>query len=181
MPRARLIVFVAALASTSAAPLGAVPVETLAQAEEIRADVQRRHSALVVTEASSTNVVHSFTLVSRSSSTRVVPTAEGVYYALCPKLARCPYPGRRGVRIRARHPRRVAFELAVRTFRATAANVVVVSLPTRQPVLFVLERSDVPERASGAALDQLTLAHLYTLLALVPVSDTAETLVLARL
>ncbi len=58
---------------------------------------------------------------------------------------------------------------------------VVVSLPTRQPVLLVLERSDVPERASGAALDRLTLAHLYTLRALVPVSDTAETLVLARL
>ena len=181
MPRARLICSVAALALTSAAPLRAVPVETLAEAEEIRADVQSRHVGLAITEASSTNVVQSLTLVSHGSSTRVVLTAGGVYYSICPKLARCPYPGRRGVHRRARLPRRVALELAVRTFTETTANVVVVSLPTREPVLLVLERRDASEHASAAVLDRLTLAHLYTLRALASVSDTAETLVLERL
>ena len=68
--------------------------------------------------------------------------------------------------------------LALRTFRRTAAGVVVVSLPTGAPTLLVLERDDVTE---ARALDQLTLSHLYAIRSLVTVSDTADTLVLARI
>jgi hypothetical protein len=56
----------------------------------------------------------------------------------------------------ARRPRRAAFELAVRTFAATEADLVVVSLPTLRPVLVILERSQFPRSLGPAFIDALT-------------------------
>lgn len=179
MPRATVVCAAAALVLAS--PAVAVPADTLVQAEQVRADVQQRTSAFAITEASSTGVVHSLTLVEGASTPRVVSAANGIYYAICPWGTRCPYPARGAVSLRKREHRRIALELAVETFRRTAAELVVVSLPSRQPVLLVLQREDVREYEGKGALDRLTLAHAYELRGLVNVSDTDETLVLARL
>ena len=172
------LAFVLALAS--AASIRAGSADTLGDAEQIRAEVQALGASFVVTEASSTEVVESLTLLSHPDPLRVVPAAGGVYYAICARGARCPYPGRRGARLGARLPRRMALELALRTFARTPAGVVVVSLPTSRPTLLVLERQDVTS-ASRDALDRSTLSHVYAIRSLVPVSDVAETLVLARI
>ena len=91
-----------------------------------------RRGGLAVTEASSTGVVESFTLVTSDLlETRVVPAENGIYYAVCPAGASCPYPARRHARPAADlDARRVALELAVRTFLETSVDVVAVSLPT---------------------------------------------------
>jgi hypothetical protein len=93
-------------------------------------------------------------------------------------------------------PRREALELAVRTFLETSADLVVVSLPTARFVLLVLERDDVMGEGDAPALrdallgdpacapdarlrgivDQMTLPRLFAPWALVPISETRETL-----
>lgn len=173
-------------------------------ATAIRADVTARYRpthGLVVTEASSTDVVGSLTLwTADGASVREVPTARGVYYALCPMHATCPFPSRQRARpITAFAPRRAALELAFRTFAETTADPVVISLPTRRWVLLVLERSEVAATASTAALDpgddtgvaptnplpavvdDLTLGHLYAPFALGTGSDGTDTLAAVRL
>jgi subtilisin family serine protease len=173
---------------------------TLARAQLIRAEVDGRYRGvrLAVTEASSTAVIDSFTLFAGAES-RVVPAAKGIYYAICPVGATCPYPGRSARPATAFLSRREALELALRTFLETSATVVVVSLPTPRFVLLILERDELAAEVDTAALrdallgypsgapdpplrravDQLTLPHLFLVdaWALVPVSDTRETLV----
>jgi Subtilase family len=179
----------------------------LAQAARIRAEVDARYRRprrvrLAVTEASSTGVIDSFTLFTgRASDPRVVPAANGIYYALCPVGATCPYPGRAAQPPGAFLPRRAALELAVRTFLETSADLVAVLLPTRRFVLLILERADVIGRVDAPALhaalrtdpaaapdpslrrivDDLTRPRLYAPSALIPVSDTRETLVASSL
>ena len=104
-----------------------------------------RANGLEVTEASSTGVIESFTLVSAElTDSRVVSAENGIYYAICSVGALCPYPAQRFARPAAAfRPRRLAIELAVRTFTETTANVVAVSLPTRNFVLFVIERNEL--------------------------------------
>ncbi len=177
--------------------------DTLAHAREIRAEVDARYRRphgprLAVTEASPTDVIDSFTLfASPLEMPRVVPAENGIYFAICPVRATCPYPGRRFARSPAAvMPRREALELAVRTFLETSADLVVVSLPTARFVLLVLERDDVmgegdapalraallgdPASAPDARLrgivDQMTLPRLFAPWALVPISETRETL-----
>jgi hypothetical protein len=165
------------VALVSAGSVRAGSGESDEHAEQIRSEVQRSGGAFAITEASSTGVVESLTLLSpQAAGVRVVPAAGGVYYALCPRRARCPYPARGGARLRARVPRALALELARRTFERTTANLVVVSLPSRRPALLVLERGDVT-----GTLDHVTLAHVYALRSLVPVSVATDTLVLARI
>lgn len=167
------------LALVFAAPLRAGSDQTLEDAERIRSEVQPRGGPFVITEASSTGVVESLALLADPlAAPRFVAAAGGVYYAICARGTRCPYPARRAAHVRARVPRQLALELALRTFRKTAAGVVVVSLPTGAPTLLVLERDDVTQ---PRALDQLTLSHLYAFRSLVTVSDAADTLVLARI
>jgi hypothetical protein len=167
------------LALVSAGPLRAASDLTLENAERIRSEVQPSDGPFVITEASSTGVVESLALVADPlAAPRFVEAAGGVYYAICARGAQCPYPARRAAHVRARVPRQLALELALRTFRRTAAGVVVVSLPTTRPTLLVLERDDVTR---PRALDQLTLSHLYAIRSLVTVSDAADTLVLARI
>jgi hypothetical protein len=175
----------------------------LAHAREIRAEVDARYRSrqgprLAITEASETAVIDSFTLLaSPVEMPRVVPADNGIYFAICPVRATCPYPGRRFSRSpTAFMPRRGAVELAVRTFLETSANLVVVSLPTARFVLLVLERDDVMGEVDADALhnalardptsapdawlrrivDRMTLPRLFLAWALVPISETRETL-----
>jgi hypothetical protein len=125
---------------------GAPP--TLVQAQKIRAEINARYLArggpeLAVTEASSTAVIESFSLLT-SEGLRVVPADGGIYFAICPRRARCPLPARGTARpAGAFLPRRQALELALRTFLETPADVVAVSLPTTRFVLFIVERQDL--------------------------------------
>ncbi len=177
--------------------------EALAHAREVRAEIDARYRRphgprLAVTEASSTGVVDSFTLFgSPLEEPRVVPAENGIYYAICPVRATCPYPGRSARPATAFLPRREALELAVRTFLETSATVVVVSLPTPRFVLLILERDELmadvdapalrdalagdpavaPDPTVRQAVEQLTRPRLFLAWALVPISDSRETLV----
>ena len=124
----------------------------LVHARTIQGDASSRYlgshgTGLEVTEASSSAVIESFTLLSPDlTDARIVSAARGIYYAICPVGATCPYPARRLARAPASFlPRRLALELAVRTFRDTTADVVAVSLPTASFVLFVIERGDLAD------------------------------------
>jgi hypothetical protein len=193
----------AALPAPVSADLSPPQPEALAHAREIRAEVDARYRRphgpkLAVTEASTTGVIDSFTLFGNAlEEPRVVPADNGIYYAICPVGATCPYPGRSARPATAFLPRREALELALRTFLETSATVVVVSLPTTRFVLLILERDklmadvvDTPalrDALSGdpaaadpplrRVVDQLTLHHLFLAWALAQVSDTRETLV----
>jgi hypothetical protein len=98
--------------------------------------------------------VESFTLVTSDLlETRVVPAENGIYYAVCPAPASCPYPARRHARPAADlGARRLALELAVRTFLETSVDVVAVSLPTLRFMVFIVERDDVDVEAVARTL-----------------------------
>jgi len=161
---------VSAAAGTSSAARSEAPAtasllqpQTLVRAGEIRTLVTARYRLapgrkLAVTEATSTGVVASLTLVTESAESRVVPAENGIYFAICPARARCPYPARSASRPPGAFlPRRQALELAVRTFRETSASLVVVALPTAQPVWAVFERDDLLTTVDArAVLAQLT-------------------------
>jgi hypothetical protein len=106
-----------------------------------------------------------------------------------PRGARCPYPARRFARPAADFlPRRLALELALRTFLETSATVVAVSLPTPRFILFVVERDELagevdmatlaealsgdPARRLAASLrgtvDRITRARVFVALGLMP-------------
>jgi hypothetical protein len=183
---------------------GAPTPAALAHARVIRAEVDARYAStpgrrLRITEASSTGVVASLTLVSDLlPEPRVVPAWNGVYFSICPTRAFCPYPARSAaVEVAAFRPRRMAVELALRTFAETTADLVVVALPTLLPVYLVLERTDAPtpSRAQVALLtgrpgvrtpaitalvEAATSTWLFEPAGLAPVSDTEETMILAR-
>ncbi len=74
----------------------------------------------------------------------MVPADNGIYFAICSARARCPYPTRSAAwPAVAFLPRRQAIELAVRTFLETSVTLVVVALPTVEPVWVVFERDDL--------------------------------------
>ena len=144
---ATLVVGVGALAEGAPATTPLRP-ETLAHAGEIRVQVTARYAqlpgrTLAVTDATTTGVVGSLTLVTRVNH-RVVPAENGIYYSICTARARCPYPApSASLPANAFLPRRQALELALRTFVETSASLVVVSLPTVEPVWVVFERDDL--------------------------------------
>ena len=86
-----LALTLAALAAAPKAPSAPSPRDPglLGRAEQIRADVDARYRLsggrkLTVTEASSTAVVASLTLLSdRFGGARVVDTQNGIYFAIC--------------------------------------------------------------------------------------------------
>lgn len=137
--------------------------ETLARARAIRAEVNTRYRLvpgrkLAVTEATTTGVVQSLTLISDwLELPRVVPADNGIYFAICSARAKCPYPARSAARPAVAFlPRRQALELALRAFRKTSVSLVVVALPTAEPVWVVFERNDLLASIDAAAvLDQL--------------------------
>jgi hypothetical protein len=151
-----------ATATATAAAQPSAPVLSspdLSRVERIKTEVTARYRGahrpnLTVTEASSTAAFESFALLSGDLvEMRVVPAKNGVYFATCPRRATCPYPSTRSARSpKAFAPRRQALELAVRTFAETSADVVAVSLPTANFVLFIVERTELEK---GAGLDRL--------------------------
>jgi hypothetical protein len=164
-PPSKLLLAVATLAAGAAAtfaPIGSGAASTLApdtltRAHAIRAAINARYRQipgrkLAVTEATSTEVVKSLTLVSDGLE-RVVPADNGLYFAICPAHASCPYPTRSAARPVLDFPAcREALELAARTFLETGVTLVVVALPTAEPVWGVFERDDFD---APAVLDEL--------------------------
>ena len=138
-----------ATAAAAASPRASAPEPgTLLRARAIRVQTDaryRRVAGLAVTEASSTSVIESFTLATSDLlGARTVPAANGIWFAVCPVGATCPYPAHRQARSPADiAPRRIALELAVRTFLETSADVVAVSLPTQRFTAFVVEREEL--------------------------------------
>jgi hypothetical protein len=187
----------AASATASAAP------EPLERAGALRAEVDARYRlvpgrGLAVTEATTTGVIESFALLTSDLlEARTVPAHDGLYFAICPVRATCPYPPRGLAQPAAVFlPRRLALELALRTFLETSATVVAVSLPTPRFILFIVERDklarevDMPalatELASGAAdvsgawlretVDQVTRPRVFVVLGLEPPPSGRDTL-----
>ncbi len=153
-----VVLAVGTATATAAAASGASPA-TLAHARTIRDEVNTRTALaagtrLSVTEATFTDPLDSFTLLTQELlATRFVPAQAGVWYAICAKGALCPYPKPRLSRPAGDYlPRRLAFELAVRTFLETDAPVVGVALPTRTFAAIVLERAELEEQVDLAAL-----------------------------
>lgn len=155
----RKVLLVAAVLSacttiTTPAPSSAGPTHlesgSLSRAQVIRVEMNARYrllqsGALAVTEATSTGVVESFALLAPDLvETRLVPADAGIWYAICPIRARCPYPTRPFARPAGdRVLRRMSLELALRTFVETSADLVAVSLPTARFIAFVVERKDL--------------------------------------
>jgi hypothetical protein len=145
-----------------AAPLpstASLEPDALARARVIRAEVDARYRRipgrkLVVTEATSAGVVSTFTLIADwLEPPRVVSADNGVYYAICPHRATCPYPPRSSAwPAGAFLPRRQALELALRTFLETSATLVVVALPTGTPIWVVFERDDLLTTIDAASV-----------------------------
>lgn len=188
----------------ASARASALEPRSLARAQTIRGRLDARYRVLpgrglAVTEATSTGVVESFTLLTLDLlETRFVPADNGIYYAICPVRATCPYPARRFARPAAELvPRRLALELALRTFLETSADVVAVSLPTPRFTLFVVQREELalevdlstlakgldrdPSRALSSSLevivDRLTRPRVYVTLGLEPTPSERDTLV----
>jgi hypothetical protein len=183
---------VAASPAPASATTSALAPETLTRARVIRAEVNARYRLmpgrkLVVTEATSTGVVESFTLLTDPfEPLRVVPADNGIYFAICSARAKCPYPARSAAwPAIALLPRRQALELALRTFLKTSVSLVVVALPTIKPVWVVFERDDLLANINAPALldqvakqpaiaetdlgvDQLTRPRLFLPLPILP-------------
>ena len=168
--------------------------QSLRHAQTIRAELDVRYRAarrggLAVIEASSTGVVESFTLVmSDLLGTRVVPAENGIYYAVCAARASCPYPARRLARPAADlDARRLALELAVRTFVETSVDVVAVSLPTLRFMVFIVERDEVdlgavartlargPSQSVAATVDRVTRPRIFVAVGLEPTLSGRDT------
>jgi hypothetical protein len=141
----------------------ALEPDALTRAHAIRAEVNARYRPLpgrelVVTAATSTGAGSWLALWNHDwLGGRIVPTDNGIFFDTCSARATCPYPARRAAwRVDAFMPRRLALELAVRTFLETSVSLVVVSLPTAQPVWAVFEREDLFANIDAqAVLDRL--------------------------
>jgi hypothetical protein len=148
--------------ATQASPTAAERTSpaTLSRARTIGNDFNARigvsvpGAGLAVTEATSSDSVDSFTLLSEDLlDTRLVPARGGVWYTICPERALCPYPAPRSSRPASDHlPRRLALELVLRTFLETDAPVVGVSLPTPHYVALIVERDELAREVDLAAL-----------------------------
>jgi hypothetical protein len=145
--------------SGAASSVMAIEPPSLARAQTIRSQIDARYRVLhghglAVTEASSTGVVESFTLLTPDLlEMRYLSAENGIYYAICPVRATCPYPVRRLARPAADLvPRRLALELALRTFLETSADVVAVSLPTPRFIAFIVERGELAHEVDLPAL-----------------------------
>jgi hypothetical protein len=153
---------VAALPAQASSTASALKPRSLVRAQTIRADVNARYRVLpgrrglAVTEATSTDVVESFTLLTPDLlGARFLPADNGIYYAICPVRATCPYPARRSARSAADlGPRRLALELALRSFLETSADVVAVSLPTPRFIAFIVEREELAREIDLPTLEK---------------------------
>jgi hypothetical protein len=154
---------VALLPASVSATSSALAPETLTHARAIRSEINARYRLLpgrkfIVTEATPMGVVESITLITDwLEPSRVVAADNGIYFAICSERAKCPYPTRSAAwPADAFRPRRMALELALRTFVETSVSLVVVALPTARPVWVVFERDDLlASRDAPAVVDQL--------------------------
>jgi hypothetical protein len=183
-------------ASTAIAASSSLSPVALSHARTIKAEISARYvrgPKLAVTEASPTDVIESYLLLTPDLlGLRVVSADNGIYYAICPVRTTCPYPGPRSARpANAFAPRRQALELAVRTLLETSATLVAVALPTPDFVFFLVEREELtrevdiaalaralrgnPARTPAASLrrvvDEITLPRLFVSLGLEPTSS----------
>ena len=150
----------AAFSARAATTASALDPRSVARAQTIRAQLDATYRAmpagrgLAVTEATSTGVVESFTLLTPDLlGARFLPADNGIWYAICPVRATCPYPARRFARPAADLvSRRLALELALRTFLEATTSVVAVSLPTSRFIAFVVEREELAREVDVAAL-----------------------------
>ena len=141
----------------------ALAPDALTRAQAIRADVNARYRLLrgrklVVTAATSTGGASMLVLMTADwLEGRMVPMDNGLFFDTCSARARCPYPARWAAwPVAAFVPRRLALELALRTLLETSVSLVVVSLPTAQPVWAVFERDDLLANIDApAVLDRL--------------------------
>ena len=143
-----------ALSSATPSPPEA---RALSQAQAIRAEIDARYrqaARLNVREATRTDVLASFTLLSPDRQhARIISADNGIYFAICVVRAPCHAPHARLARpAGALLPRRIALELALRMFLETSVDVVAVSLPTLYYTLFVIERDEVTQDASLSSL-----------------------------
>jgi hypothetical protein len=145
--------------SGAASSVFAIEPASLARAQAIRSQVDARYRVLhshglAVTEASSTGVVESFALLTPDLlHVRRLSAESGIYYAICPVRATCPYPARRlALPAADLVSRRLALELALRTFLETSADVVAVSLPTSRFIAFIVEREELAHEVDIGAL-----------------------------
>lgn len=147
----------ASVQASPTAPL--LEPRSLSRAQVIRTQIDARYRGLpgrglAVTEATSTRVVESFTLLTPDLlETRFLPADNGIYYAMCAVRTTCPYPARRFARPAADLvSRRLALELALRTFLETSADVVAVSLPTPRFIAFIVERTELAQEVDMPTL-----------------------------
>ena len=116
MPRFVVTIIITGLtvvaASTAIAASSSLSPVALSHARAIKAEISARYvrgPKLAVTEASPTDVIESYLLLTPDLlGLRVVSADNGIYYAICPVRATCPYPGPRSA---GRRPRSL---LAVR-------------------------------------------------------------------
>jgi hypothetical protein len=169
----RLAFAAAAVAAGTATFVGSSPArasltpDALERARVIRAEVDSRYGRLPgrrlrVTEATGTSVVQSLTLITDWLDVpEVVPADNGIYFAICPARAKCPYPARSAAwHAAAVLPRRQALELALRTFLETSATLVVVALPTAEPTWVVFQRDGLLASIDASSvLEQLAGQH----------------------
>jgi hypothetical protein len=152
------IAALAAATGHASARASALEPRSLARAQTIRAQMNARYRLmpgrkLVVTEASSMGVVDSLTLITDPLMPRIVSADNGIYFAICSVRAACPYPARSAAwPARTLLPRRLALELALCTFLETSVSLVVVALPTAEPVWVVFERDDLLANVDAPAM-----------------------------
>jgi hypothetical protein len=123
---------------------------TLRHAQAIRAELDSRYrqlsgQRLTVAEATTLTGLRGIALIHDvAEPPRIVSAANGIYYSICMPRARCPHPAHPVARpASAALPRRAALELALRTFRVTTADLVVVALPSEMPIWVVFERDEL--------------------------------------
>jgi hypothetical protein len=152
--------FLFAASLSQAAPPASETLDVrLARAQTIRADAHARMQRLPgaqlrLATPTTTDEIEAFMLLSEDLlGQRFVAAANGVWYSICARRGPCVAPAPRLTRPAADHvARRLALELAVRTFLETDAPVVTVSLPTSRVVVVVLARDEL---AREADLDSL--------------------------
>jgi hypothetical protein len=193
-----VVIAVTAVAAPATAIAAVLAPAALTHAREIRKAVNTRYRNmpdrnLVVREAKPLAPV-GWTLTlwveDPVEPFRVVEADNGIFFSICSPRATCPYP-RRGARPAvAFTPRRIALELALRTFLGTSVSLVVVALPTAEPVWLVAERDDLLGSVDPRALvdrltdhsavddtefrnlvDRLTLSRLFRPLPILPLPD----------
>jgi hypothetical protein len=130
-------------------------------AQSIRTEVNGRYRplagrTLVVTDATSMSNGLLVLVDKDWLGGRVVELGHGIFFTVCSARARCPYPAHWAAwQVATVLPRRQALELALRTFVDTSVHLVVVSLPTPQPVWAVFERDILRSIDVRAVLDRL--------------------------